>query len=864
MTGLLNSRLRDKSGKETVALLILTLVHLILLRFPSLVPSHRLLFIFFFFYLVLVPGYLVSRIIFGKPALPVLSLFSLVFGTAHIFLLLFIFALFHLEIYYIGIVIPVLMLVALLIRRTGRVFPEHESLSSNLPGSTKSSQLVLLLLIVFVIVIINNYGAPLRYSSDAPDDLGYVKSVSLSREAFPREHLYKDGGTLTRDIRKGLGEAMWGTVNCMTGREEILTIWPIIASICSVFTIVALFCSALFIFGSPATGIIAALIFVLIQGGGLTQNGLLHTTSSFPTAEIYSLVFLFSVLGFMQSKRKEYLVLMAASSFAAGGIHAGHFIINLFMLFFLLGGKLIEGPSGERWRFIRGTTTLVLAITVCVNAPYYLLRYIRDYAPNSEIHTHLQGVFFITDKLYTINPVRFISHSLSLTLIGFLCIFILWKQSRNDENLRLLLWGKIAIWGLLFNPILVPPLVKTITYLAMRLKTAVPNSLLAAYLIKSLWDKLMGRKGAISKSGAVIGWAVVIVFFGYQLAVTPSRFAYSKEKGMGEEYSCLSISNLYREINESVPEGSVIVSDPLTSYCIQALTDQFIICPNDQHSVPNDSTAVDRIMVCRDIFSPHTPLEDIIGELNEYNAEFIVINGRIPSSSQTMYWTLDRETALETMMRFMEYPALFNTIYSHDDIAIFEITERARSGIVPITEELPGFEFVGEELTADELEGLAASGIPGILIKSVEPDNQRINRGEILTLDIEWIAARNCEPKRYLSILRFDADHYKGALFHEAYSKIYRKVIEQSRGHKFRFRVSHQPFNGIFSPDKWPPRRVIKDRVTAKIPEDISPGTYEISIKLLERIQYPNYTLKDYLSNDDIYNGEVVGRVIVE
>jgi hypothetical protein len=405
---------------------------------------------------------------------------------------------------------------------------------------------------------------------------------------------------------------------------------------------------------------------------------------------------------------------------------------------------------------------------------------------------------------------------------------------------------------------------KLIAYLVMRLKAAVPASLLAAVLIKILWDRLRGREENLSSMAASFGWIAVLVCFGYQLAVTPRNFAYSGKSDPVPGNSCLNITDLYDSINSLVPDGSVIVSDPITSYCIPAFTDQYIVCTNSQHSIPNDSTALERIGDCRNIFSSLASMDYIAGVIDKYGIGYIAVNGRIPLSTVTMYWKLDREMASEAINRFNRYPQYFDHLYEDGSVALYRVAEGVGRGEAPAEGVNHIAEYIGEKVYPSSLSGLAHSGTDGIYIKSVRPDMHSVEKGGRLTLDIEWVSDRELEYRSYMSHIRFDTEFTKGRFFHENYGKIYRKILEKARGHRFRFRAGRLPFGGIFTPDQWPAMRIIKEKIVIIVPEDIAQGEYTISLKLSENTHYPNYSLKDLLMDEDSYDGPDMAKVIIK
>ncbi len=172
--------------------------------------------------------------------------------------------------------------------------------------------------------------------------------------------------------------------------------------------------------------------------------------------------------------------------------------------------------------------------------------------------------------------------------------------------------------------------------------------------------------------------------------------------------------------------------------------------------------------------------------------------------------------------------------------------------------------FLGDSLDVRAADGLPSSGIQGIRIGKVQPSLTEARRGDTIDIDITWTAVQKCRFSSYVAFLRFDTDFPKSALYRESFGKPYRKLLEEYTGHRFRFRVDFQPLGGMVPPDTWPLMREIRDGVRVSIPYDVAPGTYTISLKMTERPQFPNYILKDILTDDDVYSGAKVGTIRIE
>ncbi|GEM_PF-2737851 len=845
--------------------LLLTALHYSSLKFSHSFPSHITLFIFYFLTVILLPGFSISLLVLPKTNIPIRILASMILGTAFAYCVLFLFSVLNRDIYYAGVLIPAATPLALALLPCLPGNFKRDGGDSRMGGNPLPplSTALLIGLIIFVCFIVFFKGDSLPYNSDSPDHIAYIRTISRSHEAFPDQNLYRDGGMLTRDIRKGLYHSMWGMLNTLTGHRDVVPVWPVVSAVGSVFTILSIFCAGLLLFRSPAIGLLAAYLRVLVYNGGLTNRLLITAAYSFPFGTMFSISFLLFALRYLTGGRKRYLALAVASSVASSGTHVTHLLLNIFTISFLSIASLIEKIGGRRWELIRSRILPLSLITAAANAPYLILRYVRDYAPNNEIHTHLQGVFKISEKLYILSPFIYLAHYWPLALLSILGLFLLWKHSKTDMNLRLLLWGLIALYAILFNPLLTPLLIERITYLIIRFHAALPSTILAACLLVSIWRKLRGESILLSSKAAVICGSFAVVVLALALGRTPSGFAYSNRNiERMNRYSSLNLAGLYSAINESVPEGSVIASDPITSYCLPAFTDQYIICTNGQHSIPNDSTALERVLDSRTIFRPDSPMRDIVQVLDKYEAGYLVINGRIPTLLMSLYWKPGPAVMDRVRKRMLRSPGRFEPLYDRDSMTLLKYT---RGGEESDGEDSLLYPYpTGSNVSKAELGYTSESGEPGIFIRDIGLSSGTVKRGENLVLSIEWIASGECTPQRYSSVIRFDTDFERGRLYHRAYGKLYRKIREYLKGQRYRFSIEHMPFQGLYSPDLWPANRVVEDSASVRIPKDIAPGVYSISIRMFRKIQYPNYTLKDIFTNDDFYNGIAIKTVIIE
>ena len=844
---------------ERVAVLVATALFVILSFLPALVPFHRLLFVLFFLYLVMVPGWLLSRRIvpWAEGVLHVASAFVL--GTALAFVTLFVIALVDGDIRLVRIIIPAIVCALSLWKLPSREATEAGAAPRRAHGSA-AAPILLAALVVIVGVLILRTGDPLTYTSDSPDHIAYVRTISTTHHVFPERFYYAEGGVLTKDIRKGMIHALWGAINSLTGSPDVAAIWPLISVIGSIFLVVSLYCAGLVLFGSAAIGLTAAVLLVLCYEGGLAGFQLVYNASGYSFGKSFYVLALAFMPGYLASPRRGALALIALSLLAATGTHIAHLAAALFIIAVFSLSSLLMAGKDERRGLLARRIPLLFAAAILPNLPYLLLRYLRDYAPNNPIHTHVQGVLFFTKHLYVMNPLVFFEAAGPLGTLALLSVFILWKRARLERNLKLLLHGIIAIYLLLFIPLWYPFLLEKMTYLLLRFEFTVPSMIVCAYLLGELWKKLRGKNPELGRFSTLVEIAAAAVLLAVPLLKTASGFAYGgavSNRLRAESYR--NLGDLFEFINQNCPRGSVIASDPVTSFGIPAFTDDFVICPFDQHSTPNDSTAVGRISDCRKLFRPGVSMTEIRKTLDTYGAGYLVINGRIPAYVQTTYWKPDRDAALALSGRIHAPTSPFRILYERDGITLAKLvvcptcTEIEREA-----EHIPG---AGDSLDAEAARHLTSSGIAGIRIKEAVPDRTEAAPGDTVGVDITWVAAEHCPLSSYVAYLRFETDFPKNALYRPSWGKPYRKIIERTNGHRYRFRVDFQPFGGIVPPDDWPLLREMHERVRVEIPRNVSPGTYTMFLKMADRPQYPNYVLRDILTDDDFYRGAAVATI---
>jgi hypothetical protein len=841
---------------------VLLAIHALLLFFADSIPSHELLFLFFFLTLVMLPGFIATSILFPAARFYFKLFLSILLGTVPIFVLLLIFSIPDLNIFHVSWMIPVFCIGLATYNDYGSfggfAFPNNQALS-------RPAVILMITILAIVSVITLVVRDPVLYTVDSPDHMAYIRAITRSHEVFPSQFIYRDGGMLTRDIRRGLLHAMWGTINTATSRIAVLPVWPLVSWIGSIFLLLGIFCLGVQLFRSQSIGLWGVILYLLFYQRGFAGHQLFVNAYGFYFAKVYLFAFLAFVILYIRTVRREFLFMAAASSFAAIGTHVSYIMILLFIAFVLWIMEWFQHGRKSGNRHLVGRLVPLFGSIIVVNLPYLLLRYFRDYDPVNEIHTHSQGTLFFTEKLAVVNPILFFQLSGHLMVAALFAVVLLWNRSRNDRNLRSTLGLVAGVYILAFNPLFVPFIMEKITYLIVRFSAAAPNMLVVAYLIHSILRGIKGRNRTISRARMAIGSLLMLGILVPGLVLNFNSFAYGgKTRHINEKRSCLDLNDLYSFINSNLPDGGIIASDPITSYGLLAFTDQYVVCTYDQHSTPNDSSAIERIFACRNIYLPGFPCIKKIQTLEEYDADYVVINGRIPSLVRSQYWTPDREYAEATARMLSQCSEFFDLIYSEESLYLFEYTGTAdtdSSEMIDSGREQPSY-FL-EEFTGD-FERLTKSGTDGIYMRSWGTETGGISRGDTLRIFVDWVSSKRMEPGTYDIYVRFDTGFEKGPLYSFHYGKIYRKMLEKIRGETYRFRINVLPFRGIYPPDTWVPGSVMRQYIDVPIPGYIAEGLYTISVKMDNAPHYSNLSMKDLLRDDDFYDGPDLMEIIIE
>jgi hypothetical protein len=314
-------------------------------------------------------------------------------------------------------------------------------------------------------------------------------------------------------------------------------------------------------------------------------------------------------------------------------------------------------------------------------------------------------------------------------------------------------------------------------------------------------------------------------------------------------------------LDSHIPAPSVILSDPLTSYSITALTKHKTVAVLHQHSSPTDALAIDRLDDVNNVLSPFVSMGETLGLLDKHGVKFVLLNQTFNRPVLIYRGIIDPGFYEKQREKFDRFPQFFKKLMSEKGIVIYEVERTKRDEAVmskpevaPIVlEELPGKASTPKEPAVSQNISFMGASFPATA-----------GRGCTFDMDCYWERVSNVRSNLPLYVyVRFDREFGKGIFYRPYYGKLYRKLLERKLGRLFRFREDHIPVSGMFPPNRWPLRKIVVDRFPVNVPKTLAPGIYDVKVKLSAEPVLPSLWLRDLFVDDDYYSGVKTGVILV-
>jgi len=700
-------------------------------------------------------------------------------------------------------------------------------------------------------------GPPMGYMSDTPDHVGTLRRMLQTGELFPADAFFRDAGSLGADPRKGLWHGVVALITRLAGLDPIES-WSWIGALIVpffVFNVAALG----FLCRPPAGAAVTAWAFVLTYGGTLALSPIRTMVFASRMGDQLALATTVAVLADLRAPARTTRGAAAVLGFSAVAAHV-FAAIQFAIVFTALGlGLLVrDRRPGPELRRLAGTTLLVAL--ACL--PYLLFRTSQAYAPANIIHTEPQGL------LYLGGPLQVVSIGQLWDWMGWAWVLVplawpwLWTRGRSNLAVLFLLTSSLAVALIIYDPLAVAVLQPRLGYLLMRMICLVPFAAIVAWLLPDLIAVLRasGPRSRRVGAGALLALALAVlwpaVHDATQVLANPDLIA-EPERREDPRHWRTEFGWMARHLDR----GCVVLSDPVTSYMVPMMTGRYVATLVDQHSSPNDSLALTRILDARDALDPYGSWSRTRGVVRRYGVQVLVLNDRFLEPPVLNYWAPQHHWFLAARARFDAHPEAFPPLYDTGDFVVYGIRRAALDTLSAPARTRP---FVGAwapRRTDADATRRASDRFPTMIGFTLAP--REAAPGDSLTGVARWHAAVPAGAGAYKVTVRFDRDLPGGFAPPAFIGKPARKLVELLRHERYRFRADHQPTGGEYGVDLWTPADVVRDSFVLVVPPDVAEGAYRVQIRMLRQPNYTNLRLSDWFFDDDYYSGEPVGVLVV-
>jgi hypothetical protein len=716
-------------------------------------------------------------------------------------------------------------------------------------------------LAVFLVVVAGILwvsGPATHYTADTIDHVAYVQEIARTHDPFPRTAFYKDPGPDGADLRKSLLHSLFGVFAYHLG-ADVLALLSFFGAVQLVVLCLCVYTVALSMFGRRRVALLSAVFFLFVFDGGIGAKGI--RSSFYPNRFGLAPLLMFIAAAadaLRQSDRRERrrgYALCAILGFTAAAVHVQYIVFTAFAGAVIIVWKTCAPRA--TWRVHLRRSLAALSWAGAAIAPYAVYRFATSYQTN-ELHHQVQGAVFVAGRLFVANPWTVWDWMAWSGLATLVAVVPLWRRRRETAGVGYTVAAMLSVILVVANPFVLPLAFRAISYLTYRLGVTVPHYMVAALLVAAFFDARLRRE--VFAGDAHRWWrraATALAVLALAVGVT---------QAVGNRHILLASSPAEKRIDlvrwrdglsalaERLPPGSVIASDPITSYYASAFTPDYVLCTLDQHAPPNDRRADRRMAAARDILSPYTSMAEKVDIIAAHGVTHVVVNEDLPRGLVLQYWTLDPDVARAARRAFEARPDVFEEVESTDKMTVFRWTgvRPAESPVAtPVVASPPrGARAVGER-----------SGEATVVAARVGA--VRVAAGDTLSVDVYWSREAPAHPGNYVVSLRFDQVGLDLPLGGRPFPKLARKLEEKIDGCLYRYRADHIVQRGFFGPDRWPAGAVVADPATVRLPTTLAPGAYTVQARMRSVAALPNTNLRSYFFDDDMYAGVEIGRIEV-
>lgn len=697
---------------------------------------------------------------------------------------------------------------------------------------------------------------------DALVHLGYIRGITVENRLEPDDVLapavFAERGPTGGDPRRGALHPLLAAVSTLATLEPEEA-WRRLPGVLAPAALLAFAAFASALLPSAGFAIGALALFLMFQGGIARQFFAVIAYGQHLSLVFYWLLVVMS-LEYASAPAKRVLAAIFLTCLGGALAHVGVAIHTGLMV---AGMLLFHRKFGFSSRSVlRLGLALAAACTIAVG-----WKLATAGGEANLLHSHPQGLMYFGDigsRFFVPSPAEIIRRNGLVFFAGLLLIPFLLLVVRHGRYGRYG-WMNLALalppCVIALNPLTAPLVYDKGTYLLHRFVLNIPSFAITVLVVGSV--VVWGRRGAVWKKMLaalfLLAWARPFVVSTNAWYADARSFG-SERDGIGSVEDLRSgLAEVIRLINERLPEGSVVVSDPVTSYVLSAFSGARVVAVLHQHGNPRDPYPFERLSAVHAVMSPYTPQTMMMYALRKFGVEYIVVNGafKVPYHDYLADWDPAFKAVLDEKIGALG--EAFRPVLDTGDIAVYRVAaeDLRRTTWEP---EIPFTRPPGE--VVDPCESGAAAGSVRVVGLGANP--RTVVPGERLRMTAVYRRGPGARPVLPPVLkLRFEDKTYFERAARFPGDKYVRRFLERRDGELRRFRIDRTPFEGRFRPEEWPEDADCYDVFEFRCPAAAVETTYEIEWRLVEEPLLPNFSVRDFIFNEDSYGGSPCTEIAV-
>ena len=504
-----------------------------------------------------------------------------------------------------------------------------------------------------------------------------------------------------------------------------------------------------------------------------------------------------------------------------------------------------------------GAGLLTLAALCTGFLPIGIWRFVTSYPPLDPLHTHLQGIVWVGKGLYMSSPVAAVKRTAIIGISAIPFSLLLLRRAGREEGILFAIAITIVPLLIILNPLTAPLIVPILGYLIDRIGWYGGNYLILGVLITT-WAAAFRTKRSLwkrSTAGASLAFAAILLATTLVAGDQQDRWkSLTFNRGGAPAAAPADWNDLFLYLRDYVAPRATIATDPATGYIIPAFTEQKTIAVRAQHSSPADPKAIQRLHDALRVMSPYVNSVETAAILNEYHAEYVLLNFRFDHPVTLEYGSVHPSLYEATLAKFRCNLPYYREVYSHDRVHLFRVV----GNLAEVAAHVPVLRASVDEVPrgAREVGTLFPNHVRLVAASIRGPVTTASNEIEF---DCYWRKEKEtADPIPYRLYIRFDRvdEELDGG-------KLGRKLKQITKNKLYRARMSRNLVDGAYPPFAWRVGELVADSFRCPIPPKLEAGRYRIELLLRRKPHLQIHFLDDYLSERDSFSGVPVGLITV-